>query len=198
MKKTLSIMLSALLLALLAACGSTQDTTTPQEPEDPSQTSSSQSAAEATQPERDAETTLTYYLEGIETHTEATLYNGNGYSIYFPAMEWMLESQEMDGHPTQVLQSDWNEDVMLRIVELEEMDLTQAQDWIREAMPGYDLVEDAQGGLGGSNAKKQLLDVRFCPADDTIYALMLQYPLEAAEGFGTRLNVFADTFVTEN
>lgn len=198
MKKLIPITLSALLLILLAACGSAQNTSTPQEPESPSQAGSSQSVAESTQPERAAETTLTYYLEGMETHTEATLYSGNGYSIYLPAMEWMLESQEMDGHPAQVLQSDWNEDVMLRIVELEGMDLAQAQNWIREAMPGYDLLEDAQGGLGGSNAKSQMLDVRLCPTDDTVYALMLQYPLEAAEGFGTRLNVFADTFVIEN
>lgn len=190
MKKKILVILSALLLVLLAACGDPQSSATPQQPESTSQAESTSPAA----PPRDEETVLTYYLEGIETQTQVVLYQGSGYSIYTPAMEWTLEQQQLGGQTAQVLQSDWNPDVMLSIVGLDGMELAQAQDWVRQTFPAYDLIEDARGGLGGSNAANQLLDVIFHPASDTVYAVLLQYPLEAAEGFGTRMNAFADTF----
>ena len=39
-----------------------------------------------------------------------------------------------------------------------------------------------------------MADVRLISSEDDVYALSCVYPLEAAEGFGTRLAVMADTF----
>ena len=136
------------------------------------------------------QTELTFYIEGMEETATATLYDGDGYSLYIFDENWAYYLD--DGQP--VWESRLNPDVKLSVIHLKDMPLSAAQQWVQRRFEGFDLVEDNRGGLGGTNAEGIMADVRLIPSGDDVYALCCVYPLEAAEGFGTRLAVMADTF----
>ena len=136
------------------------------------------------------QTELTFYVEGMEERAMATLYAGDGYSLYIFDEDWVYYLD--DGQP--VWESRFNPDVKLSVIHLKDMPLSVAQGWVRRRFEGFDLIEDNQGGLGGTNAENIMADVRLIPSQDDVYAVCCVYPLEAAEGFGTRLAVMADTF----
>ena len=133
---------------------------------------------------------LSFYLEGMEEKTMATLYAGDGYSLYIFDEDWVYFLDE--GQP--VWESRLNPDVKLGVIHLKGMTSSAAQQWVRQRFEGFNLTEDKQGGLGGTNAEGILADVRLIPSGDDVYALCCVYPMEAAEGFGVRLAVMADTF----
>ena len=133
---------------------------------------------------------LTFYLEGMEEKAMATLYAGDGYSLYIFDEGWVNFLDE--GQP--VWESRLNPDVKLGVIHLTDMPLSVAQGWVRHKFEGFDLIEDKQGGLGGTNAEGILADVRLIPSGEDTYAVCCVYPMEAAEGFGVRLAVMADTF----
>ena len=143
---------------------------------------------------RQLQTELTFYVEGMEETCPATLYIGEGYSIYIPDGEWTHYTGNLDYQPVQTWQSHANPEAELQIVTLNGMTLPQAQAWVKEEFSEYALIQDNQGGLGGTDAENHMADVSFCAAEDAVYAICRLYPLEAAEGFGTRLYVIADTF----
>ena len=136
------------------------------------------------------QTELTFYVEGMEETAMATLYAGDGYSLYIFDENWVYYLD--DGQP--VWESRFNPDVKLSVIHLKDMPLSVAQGWVRRRFEGFDLIEDNQGGLGGTNAENIMADVRLISSEDDVYALCCVYPMEAAEGFGTRLAVMADTF----
>ena len=136
------------------------------------------------------QTELTFYVEGMEEKAMATLYAGDGYSLYIFDENWVYYLD--DGQP--VWESRFNPDVKLSVIHLKDMPLSVAQGWVQLRFEGFDLIEDNRGGLGGTNAEGIMADVRLIPSGDDVYALCCVYPLEAAEGFGTRLAVMADTF----
>ena len=52
--------------------------------------------------------------------------------------------------------------------------------------------------MGGTDsAGEAVLEVFFYAGRSAMYAVELRYPMEAAEGFGTRLHVLRDTFQME-
>ena len=120
----------------------------------------------------------------------ATLYAGDGYSLYIFDEDWVYFLDE--GQP--VWESRLNPDVKLGVIHLKGMTSSAAQQWVRQRFEGFNLTEDKQGGLGGTNAEGILADVRLIPSGDDVYALCCVYPMEAEEGFGVRLAVMADTF----
>lgn len=136
------------------------------------------------------QTELTFYVEGMEEKAMATLYAGDGYSLYIFDENWVYYLD--DGQP--VWESRFNPDVKLSVIHLKNMPLSVAQGWVRRRFEGFDLIEDNRGGLGGTNSEGIIADVRLISSEDDVYALCCVYPLEAAEGFGTRLAVMADTF----
>lgn len=136
------------------------------------------------------QTELTFYLEGMEETAMATLYAGDEYSLYIFDENWTYYLD--DGQP--VWESRLNPDVKLSVIHLKDMPLSVAQGWVQRRFEGFDLIEDNQGGLGGTNAEGIMADVRLISSEDDVYAVCCVYPLEAAEGFGTRLAVMADTF----
>ena len=136
------------------------------------------------------QTELTFYVEGMEEKAMATLYAGDGYSLYIFDENWVYYLD--DGQP--VWESRLNPDVKLSVIHLQDMPLSVAQGWVRRRFEGFDLIEDNRGGLGGTNAEGIMADVRLIPSGDDVYAVSSIYPMEAAEGFGTRLAVMADTF----
>ena len=133
---------------------------------------------------------LTFYLEGMEETAMAALYAGDGYSLYIFDEDWVYSL--VDGQP--VWESSLNSEVKLSIIHLQDMPLSAAQQWVRSRFEDFDLIEDNRGGLGGTNAAGIMADVRLIPAGDDVYAVSCVYPIEAAEGFGVRLGVMADTF----
>ena len=133
---------------------------------------------------------LSFYLEGMEEKAMATLYAGDGYSLYIFDADWVYYLD--DGQP--VWESRLNPDVKLGVIHLKGMTSSAAQQWVRQRFEGFNLTEDKQGGLGGTNAEGILADVRLIPSGDDVYALCCVYPMEAEEGFGVRLAVMADTF----
>ena len=108
---------------------------------------------------------------------------------------WQLEEDVEDGVPKETWESILNDDVELTVLHLGERTLEQAQDWVRAEEDDYQLVEDKQGGLGGTDTEElEMLEVRFHPSGNGMYAVLYKCPMEAIEGFGTRLSVMADTF----
>lgn len=136
------------------------------------------------------QTELTFYVEGMEEKAMATLYAGDGYSLNIFDEDWVYYLD--DGQP--VWESRFNPDVKLSVIHLKDMPLSVAQGWVQLRFEGFDLIEDNRGGLGGTNAEGIMADVRLIPSGDDVYAVSSIYPMEAAEGFGTRLAVMADTF----
>ena len=144
---------------------------------------------------REEQKDLVFMVEGMEETVPATLYVGQGYSIYIPNEGWRLEKDVDDGSPEDTWESIVNDDVELTVLHLGEKTLAEAQAWVKAEEDDYQLVEDKQGGLGGTDVQdREVLEVRFHPSGSTMYAVLYKYPMEAAEGFGTRLGVMADTF----
>ena len=152
------------------------------------------SEAELERTGRQLQTELTFYVEGLEETRPATLYIGEGYSLYIPNDEWTHYTGNLDYQPVQTWESHYNPEVELQILTLNGMTLTQAQEWIKDEFSDYTLIEDNRGGLGGTDAENNMADIRFVASGDAVYAICCLYPMEAAEGFGARLSVMADTF----
>ncbi len=195
-----------LLLALvLSGCGQKPETQPPAKEEPVAEQPAAETPAETLPAEdrnptaaelgREEKKDLMFMVEGMEEAVPATLYIGQGYSIYIPDEGWKLEKDMDDGIPEDTWESTVNHDVELRVLHLGEKTLEEAKAWVTAAEDDYGLVEDKQGGLGGTDPEDQeMMEVRFYPAGNQMYAVLYEYPVEAAEGFGTRLGVIADTF----
>ena len=197
--RRLSLILTGLLLLALSGCGQKAQTPPPA-PETPvaeTQTETPDGDRNPTAAElgREEKTNLAFTVEGETELVPVTLYIGQGYSIYIPDEGWRLEKWVDDGIPEDTWESVVNDDVELTVLHLGEKTLAEAQGWVKAEEDDYQLVEDKQGGLGGTDAgDREMLEVRFHPSGSTLYAVLYKYPMEAAEGFGTRLGVMADTF----
>ena len=195
-----------LLLALvLSGCGQKPETQLPAKEEPVAEQPAAETPAETLPAEdrnptaaelgREEKKDLMFMVEGMKEAVPATLYIGQGYSIYIPDEGWKLEKDMDDGIPEDTWESTVNHDVELRVLHLGEKTLEEAKAWVTAAEDDYGLVEDKQGGLGGTDPEDQeMMEVRFYPAGNQMYAVLYEYPVEAAEGFGTRLGVIADTF----
>lgn len=144
---------------------------------------------------REEKKDLVFMVEGTEEAVPATLYIGQGYSIYIPDEGWRLEKDVDDGIPEDTWESTVNHDVELRVLHLGEKTLEQAQEWVTAEEDDYRLIEDKQGGLGGTDEEdREVMEVRFYPSGSQMYAALYEYPMEAAEGFGARLSQITETF----
>ena len=197
--RRMSLILTGLLFLALSGCGQKAQTPPPA-PETPvaeTQTETPDGDRNPTAAElgREEKTNLAFTVEGETELVPVTLYIGQGYSIYIPDEGWRLEKWVDDGIPEDVWESVINDDVELTVLHLGEKTLAEAQGWVKAEEDDYQLVEDKQGGLGGTDAgDREMLEVRFHTSGSTMYAVLYKYPMEAAEGFGTRLGVMADTF----
>ena len=197
--RRLSLILTGLLLLALSGCGQKAQTPppAPEAPaaETPTETPAGDRNPTAAELGREEKTELAFTVEGETELVPVTLYIGQGYSIYIPDEGWRLEKWVDDGIPEDVWESVINDDVELTVLHLGEKTLAEAQAWVKAEEDDYQLVEDKQGGLGGTDEKdREMLEVRFHTSGSTMYAVLYKYPMEAAEGFGTRLGVMADTF----
>ena len=190
----------ALLLALsLTGCGRQTAAPTAQIAPAPQEESTAEAAPDraptAEELGRAERMDLAFSVEGETEMVSATLYTGQGYSIYIPDEGWRLEKDVDDGIPEEKWESTVNDDVELRVLHLGEKTLEEAKAWVTAEEDDYRLIEDKQGGLGGTDEKdREMLEVRFYPSGSQMYAVLYEYPMEAAEGFGARLGQIAESF----
>lgn len=200
MKKLILILT---LLLTLSACGQktapsapdVQTSATSEVPETAAPAPTEDRNPTAAELGREEKKDMVFTVEGTEETVPVTLYIGQGYSIYIPDEGWRLEKDVEDGIPEEKWESTVNDDVELRVLHLGEKTLEQAKAWVTAEEDDYRLIEDKQGGLGGTDEKdREVLEVRFHPSGSQMYAVLYEYPMEAAEGFGARLSQIAETF----
>jgi len=152
--------------------------------------------AAASLPDRPETATQEFTVEGLPETVPVTLYAGEGWSVYIPDEGWRLDDRERDDGVFQtVWESTVNDDAELWVLELGQRTLAEGQDWLRREENDFALQEDKQGGLFGTDREdRELMEVRFHEGGGNLYAVVWTYPETAAEGFGTRLGVMADSF----
>lgn len=199
MKKLWIVLLS---LFLLTGCGQKPETPVP--PSDPSPTQQEPNeppvSPEPETPARAEQVDLTFFVEGEEEALPATLYVGDGYSLYIPDEDWDGPEQSAEsGVPTDTWVSAFNSDVALSVSRYGDMTVTEARDAFAQSS-GYEF-EDLMGGspddpLTGTNEKAEYLSFFVAAGGGAdSYAVSWRYPAEAAEGFGARLPTIAETFL---
>ena len=154
------------------------------------------SAFSETSSSRPEQTDLNFVVEGLEESIPAYLFRDLEYSLYIPHDGWQYHRMLEHDMLAKCWISTINPDVSLTVRHLGYRNLVEAQEWEREQNTGFQLIEDKQGGIGGTDGTdRSMLEVFFYSGQNAMYAVELRYPVEATEGFGTRLQVMADTFL---
>lgn len=133
---------------------------------------------------RAEQTDLTVMVEGMEEAVPSTLYIGDGFSLYIPDEGW--EKDWASGW-----RSTANDQVTLRV----ETHTGQSPAEVLAAMDKDYAMGPLEGDrAAGTNGEGWMVDIRFVtgPGQRT-YTVILEYPPEAAEGFGVRLAAIAAT-----
>ena len=202
--RRLSVVLMGLLVLALSGCGQKTQTPPPaaETPaETPAGTTEETPAGErnptAAELGREETTELAFTVEGETELIPVTLYIGQGYSIYIPSEGWRLEKWVDDGIPEGTWESIVNDDVELTVSHYAGKTTMEARDaFVRDE--DY-VFEDLMGGelgdpLTGMDEDGDYLSFMVAQGADTVYVISWEYPAEAAEGFGTRLALIANTF----
>lgn len=209
MKKLLLTGVLALTLAL-AGCGQTQAPTperpagggqTVQEPEAPETAVSEDRNPTAAELGREEIANLMMSVEGETEEIPATLSIRQGYSIYIPDGGWHLETDHNDDGAVweDTWESTFNDDVELGVRCYAGVTAEEARDRFLRDEDDY-LFEDLMGGAlgdpltGVDTEDNDVLGFMTAEKDGNVYVVYWKYPSEAAEGFGARLPVVADTF----
>ena len=182
MKRPLALAFSILLLLSFSGCRESGLHTTG------AATETTETTAAA--PTREAKTRLEFFLEGMSEYQDATLYVGDGYSLYITDDGW-LEIPGQNGE--MIWRSSYNPDISLRVIPNAGASLTQAKEALFRDFPIID--EDGQYVFGSDDSGLFYRAARLIETPSGILAAVWTYSLEAAEGFGVRLRVLADTLM---
>ena len=199
--RRMSFILICLLILALSGCGQKAQTPPPaaETPvtEPPAETPAEDRNPTAAELGREEKTNLAFTVEGETELVPVTLYIGQGYSIYIPDEGWRLEKWVDDGIPEDTWESIVNDDVELTVSHYAGKTAMEARDaFVRDE--DY-VFEDLMGGelgdpLTGMDEDGDYLSFMVAEGADTVYVISWEYPAEAAEGFGTRLALIANTF----
>lgn len=203
--------LYTLLLALgLSGCGqraettppATQDTPTAQEQTTTTSATTGDQNPTAEELGRPEKADLTFIVEGETDTVPATLYIGQGYSIYIPDTGWRLDRGLDDGIPEETWESTLNDDVELTVSHYGGVTQQQAREAFAADNNDY-LFEDLLGGewgnpLVGIDDDGDRLAFMSTEGNGAVYIVSWKYPAAAAEGFGARLAQIAETFELMN
>ena len=130
---------------------------------------------------------LEFFLEGMAEYQDATLFVGDGYSLYITDDDWAVSHSDRD--VTWVCS--YNPNITLTVIPNAGATLEQAKDPLFADFPSVETEGEYVCGYDES------LDVckaaRLIETKDGILAVVWQYNLEAAEGFGARLRTIAAT-----
>ena len=128
----------------------------------------------------------------------ASLYVGEGYSIYIPTEGWTLELDSDDGILHQTWESDREDDAQLSVYHYKDVSFAVARDrFLRDC--GY-VFEDTLGGepgdpLVGRDEEGDLCSLVVAEGSHgTTYVIAWEYPRDTEHTWGAVLEALADTF----
>lgn len=180
MKRTFCILLSAFLLLSFCGCRSSGL--------HGSNTTATTAEATAPAPTRPEKIQLEFFLEGMTEYQDATLFAGDGYSLYITDDNW-IETPGENGEMTWT--SGYNPDIVLTVIPNAGANFQQARDAV---FGDYICFEEDGEYVFGRNASGTFYRAaRLIETPNGILAAVWDYSLEAAEGFGARLYVIAGT-----
>ena len=138
-------------------------------------------------PNRPDKTQLEFFLEGMAEYQDATLFVGDGYSLYITDDDWDVRHSQQD--VTWVC--NYNPSISLTVIP----NAGDTFEWTRDALfAGFPATEtDGEYVYGYIESHGICKAARLIETEDGILAVVWLYTLEAAEGFGTRLRVIAST-----
>lgn len=204
------LLIAALVLAL-TACGQTQitppptgggQTVRPPVEDQATQTPTPDRAPTAAELGREETTRLAMSVEGATEEVPATLRIRQGYSIYIPDEGWQFDSDVYEDGA--IWEDQWesvhNDDVELAVRCYAEMTAADARECFLRDEDDY-VFEDLLGGelgktpLTGTDLEDgEKLAFVTAEKDGNTYVVYWKHPVEATEGFGTRLPIMAETF----
>ena len=187
MKQRFFILLSALML--LSFCGCRSSGLHPASATAASTEATTEATTVATLPvpTREAHTQLEFFLEGMQEYQDATLFVGDGYSLYITDDDWVVQQNPED--VTWVCS--YNPDITLTVIPNAGDTFQQAKETI---FAGFSSTEtEGEYVYGWIESHGICMAARLIETEDGILAAVWLYTLEAAEGFGARLRVIAST-----
>lgn len=134
-------------------------------------------------------TTLTYIMEGEPVEETASLYVGNGYSIYVPDDEW-------EPYGTDRWRFVYNDRIRFWITCYEQSNLDTVKKELGDTQALIPVMESDRENEMEGQKEDIITRVRLVeqPEANCVWAVYYSYPEEAIEGAGARLPVIADTF----
>lgn len=134
-------------------------------------------------------TTLTYIMEGEPVEETASLYVGNGYSIYVPDDEW-------EPYGTDRWRFVYNDRIRFWITCYEQSNLDMVKKELGDTQALIPVMESDRENEMEGQKEDIITRVRLVeqPESNCVWAVYYSYPEEAIEGAGARLPVIADTF----
>lgn len=116
---------------------------------------------------------------------EASLYIGDGYSMYILDDGWDYQSDTMGERHVDIWKSVQNETAEMRIVKVEGNDFLKAREWVREQypFPKYELQSCPCGGLDYYYDNSHL-DIEFHLLGDNWYVVITLYERKDTETLG--------------
>lgn len=139
---------------------------------------------------------LNMVVEGDSEPVPATLYVGDGYSLYVPDEGWSKSAGE---NSVTWISTD-NELVGLSVTKFEGVSAADARAQYVENS-GFIFEDQLENGidepLAGWDEDGDNLELMIAQNGGSVYIVAWTYPAEAAEGFGARLGQIANTFETE-
>jgi len=196
MNRIITLAAALCLTLTVSACGQTASAGASASTPANASASASTSAATSASPQesvpetgREKQTTLSMEMEGQTEEVPATLYEGEGYSIYIPDEEWT------PGEPGE-WKAEANSDVKLKVEFFSGKTAEEARTAILAEYDQYGFMDaDDDGHFTGTDGEaSKTMGVWLMKSDGGTFALLGTYPDEAAEGFGARLPVIAGTF----
>lgn len=198
------ILTCALLALLLTGCGAkgtNGDPAAQSQPPAAEPAAPADGQSPAAEPHRAERTVLEISVEGETEEVPAVLFAGQGYSLYIPEEGWRHEKDMDDGVAEDIWESTVNDEVELEVSRYPaaaNAALADVKAGFAKAC-GY-VFEDLMGGdlgdpLTGMDEDGDFLSFMAAQsADGAVTVISWEYPAEAAEGFGTRLALIANTF----
>lgn len=203
MKRMFGLMTVILLAGALAACGQEGAPAASSAPAAasapaPVVSSSASGAASSSAPVapsggRPAQGVITMMVEGMEEEVPATLYQGEGWSIYVPDEGWTAADVDRDDREVS-----WDSlvgrDVEFGVKAYPEVSESEAFRWFTYDEDDYSFSELVDGAATGHDDRdRETIYLRICAGAGATYLFWGEYPDEAAEGFGARLEAIGNS-----
>ena len=166
-------------------------------------------------PMRENNGSLTVWQEGTENTVPATLFIGQGYSMYMPEENWVYESIDYHGtaadrwiyadenlvefvQNTTLQFTSWEAmrvfydrkyPIRMTLLYHAGMDDDTIRDWVRQTNPEISFEQNAKGDLYADEMK-----VFFLRAGNGAFVCIREYPLEAVDGAGAAMAAMWESF----